>query len=150
MSPQHDQREPLSSAAPAYHWAHTSNVPALVAGATGTILAAIKSLTPRQRDVLAVMMQGKCNKAISRLLNLAEPTVKNHVTAILKALNATNRTEAVVKIARASASPMSYTYTISGYSTFLQSPSMTMSAAGADEHGLPVYGGGLRAARKSP
>jgi DNA-binding NarL/FixJ family response regulator len=75
----------------------------------GTTLGAIRLLTPRQREVLAVMMQGKCNKAICRSLNLAEPTVKNHVTAILKALNATNRTEAVVKFARALASPGSYT-----------------------------------------
>jgi len=53
-------------------------------------------LTARQREVLALMMQGKSNKAICRSLDVAEPTVKNHVTAILKALNASNRTEAVV------------------------------------------------------
>jgi DNA-binding NarL/FixJ family response regulator len=53
-------------------------------------------LTARQTDVLALMMQGKSNKAICRLLDLAEPTVKNHVTAILRALKAGNRTEAVV------------------------------------------------------
>jgi DNA-binding NarL/FixJ family response regulator len=53
-------------------------------------------LTERQIDVLALMMQGKSNKAVCRLLDLAEPTVKNHVTAILKALGASNRTEAVV------------------------------------------------------
>lgn len=140
MSPQHDQREFLSSATPVYEWARTSNVTALVAGATGTIFGAIKSLTPRQREVLAVMMQGKCNKAICRILNLAEPTVKNHVTAILKALNATNRTEAVVKVARASASPMSYTYTIFGYSTVLRGSSVPMRALGAEAHGLPVCG----------
>jgi DNA-binding NarL/FixJ family response regulator len=89
----------------------------------GADLDAVRTrLTSRQRDVLAVMMQGKSNKAICRILNLAEPTVKNHVTAILKALKATNRTEAVIKVARASAASaasMSYTYTISGYSTFL-------------------------------
>jgi DNA-binding NarL/FixJ family response regulator len=76
------------------------------------------NLTARQRDVLAVMMQGKSNKAICRILNLAEPTVKNHVTAILKALKVTNRTEAVIKVAKASVASMSYAYTISGYSTF--------------------------------
>jgi DNA-binding NarL/FixJ family response regulator len=43
-------------------------------------------LTERQLDVLALMMQGKSNKAICRVLNLAEPTVKNYVTAILRAL----------------------------------------------------------------
>ena len=77
-------------------------------------------LTARQRDVLAVMMQGKSNKAICRILDLAEPTVKNHVTAILKALKVTNRTEAVIKVAKASTPSMSYSYTISGYSTFLR------------------------------
>lgn len=53
-------------------------------------------LTERQVDVLALMMQGKNNKLICRTLNLAEPTVKNHVTAILKALKVSNRTEAVI------------------------------------------------------
>jgi DNA-binding NarL/FixJ family response regulator len=56
-------------------------------------------LTERQIEVLALMMQGKSNKAICRMLDLAEPTVKNHVTAILKALNVTNRTEAVIAVA---------------------------------------------------
>jgi len=55
-------------------------------------------LTDRQVDVLALMMQGKSNKAICRTLDLAEPTVKNHVTAILKALKVTNRTEAVIAV----------------------------------------------------
>jgi DNA-binding NarL/FixJ family response regulator len=58
--------------------------------------AAELGLTGRQMDVLALMMQGKSNKAICRALDLAEPTVKNHVTAILKALKVTNRTEAVI------------------------------------------------------
>ena len=58
--------------------------------------AAELGLTGRQKEVLALMMQGKSNKAICRALDLAEPTVKNHVTAILKALKAANRTEAVV------------------------------------------------------
>ena len=78
------------------------------------------NLTPRQREVLAVMMQGKSNKAICRALNLAEPTVKNHVTAILKALNVTNRTEAVIKATRVSVTALSYSYTLAGYSTLKQ------------------------------
>src|SRR5437868_1073033 len=60
--------------------------------------AICQSLTARQREVLAVLLQGKSNKAICRVLNLAEPTVKNHVTAILKALKVTNRTEAVIAV----------------------------------------------------
>jgi DNA-binding NarL/FixJ family response regulator len=55
-------------------------------------------LTERQIDVLALMMQGKSNKAICCVLNLAEPTVKNHVTAILRALKVSNRTEAVIAV----------------------------------------------------
>jgi len=53
-------------------------------------------LTERQIEVLALMMQGKSNKAICRNLHLAEATVKVHVSAILKALKVTNRTEAVI------------------------------------------------------
>ena len=56
-------------------------------------------LTERQVDVLALMMQGKSNKLICRALDLAEPTVKNHVSAILKALQVSNRTEAVLAVA---------------------------------------------------
>jgi DNA-binding NarL/FixJ family response regulator len=58
--------------------------------------AADLGLTDRQMEVLGLMMQGKSNKAICRALGLAEPTVKNHVTAILRAVNASNRTEAVI------------------------------------------------------
>ena len=53
-------------------------------------------LTPRQLDVLRLMGQSKPNKIIARELNLSEGTVKLHVTAILKALNVTNRTGAVI------------------------------------------------------
>jgi DNA-binding NarL/FixJ family response regulator len=53
-------------------------------------------LTDRQLDVLALIMRGK--KVICRMLHLAEPTVKNHVTAILRALKVTNRTEAVIAV----------------------------------------------------
>lgn len=56
-------------------------------------------LTERQIDVLALMMQGMSNKAVCRELNLAEATVKNHITAILRALKVANRTEAVIAAA---------------------------------------------------
>ena len=58
--------------------------------------AADLGFTERQIEVLALMMQGKSNKAISRVLDLAEPTVKIHVSAILKALRVANRTEAAI------------------------------------------------------
>jgi DNA-binding NarL/FixJ family response regulator len=55
-------------------------------------------LTERQLEVLALIMRGKSNKAICRVLDVAEPTVKNHVTAIFRALKVTNRTEAVIAV----------------------------------------------------
>jgi DNA-binding NarL/FixJ family response regulator len=67
-----------------------------VAPAPSRAGAADLGLTERQMEVLALMMQGKSNKAISRVLDLAEPTVKIHVSAILKALKVANRTEAVI------------------------------------------------------
>ncbi len=54
------------------------------------------ALTPRQRDVLRCLMQGQPNKLIARELGLTEGTVKIHIAAILRALQARNRTEAVV------------------------------------------------------
>jgi DNA-binding NarL/FixJ family response regulator len=53
------------------------------------------TLTPRQRDVLHHMAQGISNKEIGRQLEMSEATVKAHVTAILKCLNVSNRTQAV-------------------------------------------------------
>ena len=57
-------------------------------------------LTSRQIEVLALMAQGQTNKAIARTLNMAEPTVKNHITAIFKALKVSNRTEAVIAVGK--------------------------------------------------
>lgn len=53
-------------------------------------------LTERQMEVLALLLQGNSNKLICRELGLAEGTVKVHVTAVLKALNVTSRTQAVI------------------------------------------------------
>lgn len=73
-----------------------NSAPRQIEGNRSQFSSAGTGLTDRQLDVLALMMQGKNNKTICRALNLAEPTVKNHVTAILKALKVTNRTEAVI------------------------------------------------------
>jgi DNA-binding NarL/FixJ family response regulator len=55
-------------------------------------------LTDRQIEVLALLMEGKNNKVIAKTLNMAVPTVKNHITVVLKVLNVTSRTEAVIKL----------------------------------------------------
>ncbi|MCB1748279.1 MAG: response regulator transcription factor [Gammaproteobacteria bacterium] len=56
--------------------------------------SAAAGLTARQLEVLAHLAAGATNKDIARELALAEATVKVHVTAILKHLEARNRTEA--------------------------------------------------------
>lgn len=53
------------------------------------------TLTERQREVLALVEKGMQNKQIARQLGLSEHTVKIHVTAILRALRVSNRTQAV-------------------------------------------------------
>jgi DNA-binding NarL/FixJ family response regulator len=63
-------------------------------------IAVSLGLTPRQSDVLTLLLAGKSNKVISRDLNLAEGTVKNHVAAVLKALDVDTRVQAVIAAAR--------------------------------------------------
>jgi DNA-binding NarL/FixJ family response regulator len=66
----------------------------------GAVSAQDLGLTDRQRQVLALLAQGKSNKQICRELGLAEATVKIHVAAVLKALKVSSRTQAVVRINR--------------------------------------------------
>lgn len=54
------------------------------------------NLTPRQHDVLQLLAQGQTNKQIARHCDLAEATVKMHITAIFRALGVSNRTQAVI------------------------------------------------------
>lgn len=57
-------------------------------------------LTPRQSDVLALLMRGQSNKHIARELNVSVDTIKEHVTAVLRSLNVSSRTQAVLAIRR--------------------------------------------------
>jgi DNA-binding NarL/FixJ family response regulator len=59
-------------------------------------------LTPRQTDVLALLLQGKPNKLIARDLNLSVETVKDHVAAVLRTLNVSSRTQAVLAVSQMS------------------------------------------------
>lgn len=54
------------------------------------------ALTRRQEEVLLLLADGKSNKEIADYLNLSEGTVKVHVTAIFKALDVKNRTQAML------------------------------------------------------
>jgi DNA-binding NarL/FixJ family response regulator len=58
-------------------------------------------LTPRQRDVLALISEGKSNKLIGEALNTTESTVKAHVKQIIKRLHVANRTQAALMATRA-------------------------------------------------
>ena len=60
----------------------------------------LTGLTPRQCDVLRLLIEGKTNKLISRELELSESTVKTHLASIFRRLGATSRTQAVVAAAR--------------------------------------------------
>lgn len=60
-------------------------------------------LTPRQFDVLKLLVQGAPNKLISRSLNLAEGTVKAHIEAIFRTLRVANRTQAGYALSRCEA-----------------------------------------------
>jgi DNA-binding NarL/FixJ family response regulator len=53
-------------------------------------------LTRRQRDVLALISEGRSNKLIADALNVSESTVKAHVKQIIKRLNVVNRTQAAL------------------------------------------------------
>jgi DNA-binding NarL/FixJ family response regulator len=55
-------------------------------------------LTGRQCQVLAQLVSGKSNKAIARVLDLTEATIKTHLMAIFRVLNVHNRTEAVLAV----------------------------------------------------
>ncbi len=54
-----------------------------------------QSLTERQFDVLALMVEGLSNKGIARRLDLTESTVKTHLSAILKFFGVDNRMKAI-------------------------------------------------------
>ena len=57
-------------------------------------------LTPREREVLALLARGRPNKVIARDLGVSERTVKTHVSNILAKLNLTDRTQAAVYAVR--------------------------------------------------
>ncbi len=78
---------------------HPAQIPA--APPPAAALAAFK-LTPRQTDVLALLLRGLSNKLIARELNLSVETVKDHVAAVLRALGVNSRTQAVLAVSQMS------------------------------------------------
>lgn len=58
------------------------------------------ALTPRQREVLQLLLHGKSNKMIARDLDISVETVKDHVAAVLRSLNVNSRTQAVLAVSQ--------------------------------------------------
>ncbi len=59
-----------------------------------------KLLTPRQSEVLGFVAEGLSNKQIAYEMGVSEATVKLHINALLRAVGATNRTQAVITAQR--------------------------------------------------
>lgn len=57
-------------------------------------------LTPRQTEVLGLLLKGQPNKLIARELNLSVETVKDHVAAVLRTLGVSSRTQAVLAVSQ--------------------------------------------------
>jgi two-component system nitrate/nitrite response regulator NarL len=55
-----------------------------------------RALPPRQIEILSLLSEGAPNKIIAAKLQLSEKTIKALITAIFKALNVVNRTQASV------------------------------------------------------
>jgi DNA-binding NarL/FixJ family response regulator len=60
----------------------------------------LSPLTPREMEILELVVQGMSNRKIAYNLGISHQTVKNHMTAILRKLGATGRTEAAVSALR--------------------------------------------------
>ena len=58
--------------------------------------AAATPLTQRQIEVLTLLAQGKSNKEIARALDIADRTVRAHLTELFQALGARSRTQALL------------------------------------------------------
>jgi DNA-binding NarL/FixJ family response regulator len=70
--------------------------------AARTVLAArrepdpLEGLSAREREVLALLVEGMANKLIARRLGISEKTVKAHLTRIFRVLDVTDRTQAAL------------------------------------------------------
>jgi DNA-binding CsgD family transcriptional regulator len=65
----------------------------------------VDEFTPRQREVIVEMCKGKSNKEIARTLQIAEATVKLHLSEIFRTMGVRNRSSAIIQ---ASDFPVTY------------------------------------------
>jgi len=85
------------------HDGHTvlaADAAGLVAARPGADSRGVRALTGREREVLALLADGRSNREIARMLSVSEKTVKTHVSAILAKLGVADRTQAALLAVR--------------------------------------------------
>jgi DNA-binding NarL/FixJ family response regulator len=60
----------------------------------------LAGISPREREVLALLVDGMPNKLIARRLEISEKTVKSHLTSIFRQLGVTDRVQAILWVER--------------------------------------------------
>ena len=80
----------------------------------GVLTSKLSSLSRQQLRVLQMLCQGLLNKQIAHSLDIAETTVKAHVSEILRKLGVGSRTRAVIEVSRLSLSAVLALYTAEG------------------------------------
>jgi DNA-binding NarL/FixJ family response regulator len=60
----------------------------------------LAGISPREREVLVLLLDGLPNKLIARRLGISEKTVKSHLTSIFRAIGVTDRVQAVLWVER--------------------------------------------------
>ncbi len=60
----------------------------------------LAALSPREREVLALLREGMPNKLIARRLGISEKTVKSHLTSIFRQIGVTDRVQAILWVER--------------------------------------------------
>jgi DNA-binding NarL/FixJ family response regulator len=56
----------------------------------------LEALSPREREVLTLLVEGLPNKLIARRLEISEKTVKSHLTHVFREIGVTDRTQAAL------------------------------------------------------